>query len=158
MSHWERWCSILLILRTRPSRIWVTIIPLRANGSASAILRRNSAPALAGDELKKLIQTELSTKIRCGSPGWLFDLPARCQFRGSAKCLCGFPSEPEGFIHNLPLGLETRRRTIPRLRVRLHLPNETARSSKINYPAEMQDLNRCLNAQAELCLSSRFGR
>jgi hypothetical protein len=39
-------------------------IPVSANGSASSIMRRNSAPARPGEELKKSIQTELSTRIK----------------------------------------------------------------------------------------------
>jgi hypothetical protein len=51
----------------------------------SAIIRRNSAPARPGEELKKSIQTELSTRIKRGFSARPLSHPSRFRFRSSEE-------------------------------------------------------------------------
>jgi hypothetical protein len=73
--------TIRLASRVRPWRISVITTPVRAKGSESAIIRRNSPSARPGAVLKKSIHTELSIRINRGSCAWLSHHPSRYQFR-----------------------------------------------------------------------------
>ena len=91
-SHCERYFSMRFTSRLRPCRISVTIIPVSPKGSASEIMRCNSPPAGDGDELRKSIQTEVSTRIKSGFSGGSWECPAKCRCRSIAKCPFGFLS------------------------------------------------------------------
>jgi len=70
ISHCERYRSIRGTSRLRPWRISEITTPVSTKGSASSIIRRNSLPARPGEELKKSIQTDVSTRIKSDSGGF----------------------------------------------------------------------------------------
>src|SRR5256885_11332282 len=75
------------VFLVRPCSTSETITPVNANGSFSWIIRRSSAAAGPGDELKKSTQTELSTRIKRDFSGTLPGFPSKHQFRSSGECL-----------------------------------------------------------------------
>src|SRR5207302_1163165 len=62
--------------------------------SVPAIMRRNSAPAREGEELRKSIQTELSTKIKPGFSAWPWEPLSICHCRNTGECPYGSPNGP----------------------------------------------------------------
>jgi len=56
-SHCARYCSIALASFVRPCKTSAITTPVRAKDSASSIIRRSSAPARPGEELKKSTHT-----------------------------------------------------------------------------------------------------
>jgi hypothetical protein len=65
-----------------------------AQGSASAIIRRNPAPVRPGDELRKSIQTGRSTRIKRGFSLSPLSRPSSYRFQCSGEWPSGFPSAP----------------------------------------------------------------
>src|SRR5882724_2977288 len=82
-----------LTSRLRPCKTSVTTTPANAKGSASPIMRRNSTPAREGEELRKSIQTELSTKIKLGFSALTWDRLSRCHYRSTEGYPYGFLNE-----------------------------------------------------------------
>jgi len=91
MSHCARYCSISAAFRVSPCKTSAATIPVSAKGSAVRIIRRSSAPAAPGEELKKSIQTEVSTRIKRGFSATSSDPPSKCRFRSSERLIYGSP-------------------------------------------------------------------
>ena len=86
--------------RVRPCRNSATMTPVSTKGSDSAIMRCNSTPARPGEEFRKSIQMELSTRIKSDFSGRPSCRPSRCRFRSGQGSLFDFPSAratPEPF-------------------------------------------------------------
>jgi len=77
----------------RPCKISVSTTPVNARGSLSEIIRRNSAPARVGEELKKSIQTELSTRIKRDFSSTPSGHLSRYHCRNNGAALFGFQTE-----------------------------------------------------------------
>ena len=108
MSHCARYRSIDPESLVRPCKTSATTTPVRTKGSPSSIIRRSSAPARPGEDLKKSIQTELSTRIKRGFSEMLQGPPSRSTsvVPKNAFATLGTNKQFQGLIHNLALGLE----------------------------------------------------